>query len=230
MRTILLPALLLATWQTPSDRPLEVRLPITPAGFRAAVGMIFTMHRLIGGAEFDLGPGPVRVDALPSDRVLSLTRLSPQAALTALTNHYPGYDWEVTDGTIAIRPAASRRRPSFLDTRVARFEINDVTAREALVAVHRLFDATYPAPLSRPAPGGNQPSPARFGMDKTISVHLTQVTVGTVLTAIAKAHGAIWWSVTYRGPVHYESASITLTSFDKWSVAMEARPIELRSR
>jgi hypothetical protein len=40
MRTILLPALLLATWQAPSDRPVEVRLPITPAGFRAAVGMI----------------------------------------------------------------------------------------------------------------------------------------------------------------------------------------------
>jgi len=102
-----------------------------------------------------------------------------------------------------------------------------VPLRDALHAVHRLFDPGYnPPPLPpRALESLNGRDDLKAAVTKPINVSLRRVATWQILDAIALAHGNLSWIVKYRGvrPVS-ENSVIEMYSSDKWWVMATARP------
>jgi hypothetical protein len=161
-----------------------------------------------------------------------LTNLSLEAAADLMTQHDPSYSVRDDNGVIVIRPKVFvNNRDDFLNQPVKSCEMLDVDVVEALTMFHRYFDPTHRGlgGARRALEGNHRLKSARIqeiqgDLDRRFSVRLSNTTGRQILNEIVKAHGAIWWSVSYRGPApSYHSAMIRFNGFNNWSIGDAAR-------
>jgi hypothetical protein len=219
------------------QNPMLVDLPLTGAGWTAAVSRLSNeYHRPIG---IEISPGS-SLGPLKSwtDRQLDLTGLDMEGAIALLQEHDPSYTLLHEDGMMVIRPRGLiNSRDDFLNRRLARCDLDNVTIIEALTQIHRYFDPQHPAP-HRARSGVNSSrglsEERRAGLardlDKRFSVHLANASVRAVLDAVVQAHGGAGWVVGYRrNPAAYENVTIRFLGFDNWSIG-EGAHASSRSR
>jgi hypothetical protein len=112
------------------------------------------------------------------------------------------YEWREHEGVIHVRPKTAFADPRhFLNQRVAKFELKDAIPLHATFEVHRVYrkdceirHLIYTTKRDEFLSDG----PASLRMP--VSVSLTNVTVLGIMDAVIKAHGQLYWNVTYRLP------------------------------
>jgi hypothetical protein len=179
-------------------------LPATPhAGFDAFL-------KLLGAADVPYGvEGPAVEPAAPMidlarrrERVLLLGGHPLSDALDGLAEAVPPYRWFNAGGIVVVR--ASADGDGILDRRVARFNVSGVSPRTALDVLMAALDP----------PRGRGVGLAQSGSDavsgnRSVSVSLRDASVESVLTAIARSHGALSWTIRYdAAPASVDTASI----------------------
>jgi hypothetical protein len=183
--------------------------------------------------QFGLELQPSEASAGVSDSAASIdvSGLPATAAFAKVVEANGSYRWREVDGMILVRPIASTG-VEWLDQRIDNFEVHDVTAKDAVYSVHRVFDPAYKSPpTASQVLDRYREQPEKFAsVMKPVSVSLHQSAVWQVLDAIANAHGRLSWIVKYQGgKVAADRAIVELCSLDKWTIVTRARPIETRN-
>lgn len=175
------------------------------------------------GVRYGLEQAPLTANAALIDfgrapeRTIELSGMRLGDALDAIVREDPRYEWTESNGRILVRLAAGREA-SALDARVGRFTVNHASYSDALARLTAAIDPSRPAPALGHLTAGfslgdmsRTPPPPKA--EPRISLTLDGAPVVEILDAIARAHGALSWHVSYgRGPVDLDHASITLTS------------------
>jgi hypothetical protein len=150
-------------------------------------------------------PLPPGVRPVPrSPRKVTLSGMTVADALKLITEQAPPlrsstatesvrFGWREAGDMILVSQFVGR--PTFLDTVIDQFEVNDQTVRGAMLALHRRFDPDYPTSPVRGRRGGPPTIPAAF--ERTFSLSLQHVTTREVLSAIVRAAGDASWVVRY---------------------------------
>src|SRR5262249_55029904 len=132
----------------------------------------------------------------------SLRGLRVGEALDVLIALHPGYEWRSANGIVHVRPQAAFADPDhFLNQIAAPLELSDALPLHATFEVHRVFipDCVINHPiytddrdkfLESEEPAMRQPLTLSFGGGRVIDL----------LDAIIKAHGSLYWNVTYEVP------------------------------
>jgi hypothetical protein len=137
-------------------------------------------------------------------------------ALDALVKAVPQYRWTETDGVIVVR--ATQNGQSLLDRRIPRFTLANATPRIAIEAVIAAIDPARPRGqgiqgFGRPGTGAGT-APEKIG--RNVTLNLTNATVQTILSAVARANGAMTWTVQYdHMPASPETTTIALTEYSE---------------
>jgi len=154
------------------------------------------------GPAWDPNVPPIDLAQTREDSVqLSGRRLGE--ALDALVKAVPNYRWTEADGLIIVRATPSGQ--GVLDRQIARFTLTDASPRVAIEAIVAAIDPARPRGLGlqgfgRPGTGAGT-TPGKTG--RNVTLNLTNVTLQTVLSAIARANGAMTWTVQYdRAPAY----------------------------
>lgn len=192
---------------------LDIPAPVPVAYDAAAVAL------QASGVPFELegaAPHPDRplTDfAHPPQRGEFLTGLTVGDALDAIASAQPRFQWTETGGTIRAGFGADAQSP--LERRIARFEVRQASPHAAFETLAGLLFSdreTTPVIAATEQP----PSPLRERApppDRTITLALDTPSVRDVFRAIARAHGALSWSVRYDSePAMLERAIVTLVS------------------
>src|SRR5262249_11781640 len=206
------------TAQLASPRPPLAQRLIEPAAVRGRIPLGLEQLR----QSSDLAP-EVDPDAPPA------VGSGVRGVLDSLTQMDPRYEWGQDDGVYLVRPKLSALEASFLDTRVDRFFVRDVTVSEFVATIHRIFDTGYTPRIRQ------QPLVTQFGVErheqlqtalaKTISFSLTDSTVRHILNEFIRLRRDSFWRVDYRGvPAAYENSTISICGFDGWNITMSAHP------
>src|SRR5206468_12316419 len=122
--------------------------------------------------------------------------LDSLAAVNRVVASHPGYSWKSLTGVVSVRTADTPAVPSWLDTRIAQFDLKDRSLLEAQHSIYRLFDPKFrgaPMPRSMAAKLSLRP-----GALDPVSVSLRDVSVREILNAVVRQHGGIGWVVSYR--------------------------------
>jgi hypothetical protein len=162
----------------------------------------------------------------PPDRAIALDGFTVGEALDTIVREDPRYEWEEVEGRILVRAAAART-VGVLDARVPRFAVEDATYADALGALVRAILPDEPQPRTTRAGATLEAEPAverePAAEARRVTLNLQNVTVLEILEALARAHGALSWRVSYdafgMGPEH---ASIALSTVGT-SVAVLSR-------
>jgi|SRR5579862_6095930 len=177
------------------------------------------------GLEVQIPPGMV---VKPAKRI-DLSGLDLVGAVAKLSQVTPKYAWVNRNGVTEVR--STEVSGSFLSTIVPHFELQTTDLPSAIVTVHRLFDAGFPA--AKPiTPGGFSSDAGTTAgraaqlelLHRPITVSLTRATVADILDAIVVAHGEASWIVRYRqGPASYASAEIGFVLANGQQILYKAR-------
>ena len=192
------------------DYGLRYDLPLHPCLLPAIAQQIARSARVPMGLEKI--PQVCQLDgwapAQATDELV-LSGLTVGEALDRLVQLDPRYVWFESDGVIVIRPlAAWVDDDHFLHRSLPAFSVTDQQMHGALAAI---TNALGPHQLS-----AGQELPARTPEgDRRFTVELGATSVIESLDAVVRAHGAMWWMVTYcRPPARYEHATIYMHTFD----------------
>jgi hypothetical protein len=207
----------------PAASRLVVSVPVT------AIEMTGALHRLsrINGAQFGIELLQAAVDPAtqravqPGRNQYDLTGLPTNAVLDRLTRFLPDYTWSESRGVYHVRAQALQGRSNLaLDRIVPTFFGTFANVNEALAAVHRLFDPTFP-PRADAFPNAN--AETRAALTKVFSVSLTNVTVREILDEMAHQHGSLSWQAQYRDTAGgYPGMVLRFTGPPAWGVSMSA--------
>jgi hypothetical protein len=123
-------------------------------------------------------------------------------ALDAVIALYPGYEWRSVNGVIHVRPQqAFTDFNHFLNQAIGPLELTDALPLHATFEVHRVFvpDCIINHPiytdereafLEREEPAMRQPVTLSFKGGRVLDL----------LDTVIKAHGSLYWNVTYQVP------------------------------
>jgi len=186
----------------PEDRVVgpdaEIRLPSTTMALTESLTSIARASGVLIGFETVLDP----------DNVVS-TQFGWWArgrtvgeALDTLVMLHPAYEWRSINGVIHFRPkAAFADRNHFLNRTAGRIELEDALPLHATFEAHRVFipDCVVRHPIytdGRDAFLQNDVA----AMRKTVTLSFKGGTVIEFLDAVIRAHGSLFWNVTYVVP------------------------------
>jgi hypothetical protein len=204
-------------------------LSVFPSELELALQQLAIQTHLSFGLE--LQPSQASADIAETGASVNVSGLPAVEAFAKVVDAKGGYRWSEVDGMIVVRPKDSLGG-GWLDQRVGRFDAYELTAKDAVYRVHRLFDASYnPTPTSSAVLDRYRQQPAKYAsVMKPLNLSLHQATVWQILDAIANAHGGLSWIVRYQGgKVAADHAIVELFSLDKWTIVTRARPIETRN-
>jgi hypothetical protein len=177
----------------------ELRLPGNTQALAETLASIAKASGILIGFETMLDHGPA---SATSQFGRSLRGMRVGDALDTLIALHPGYAWRNVNGVIHVRPqAAFNDSNHFLNEMAAPLELIDALPLHATFEVHRVFipDCVINHPiytdqrdkiLERELPAMRQPLTLSFGGGRVIDL----------LDAIIKAHGSLYWNVTYEVP------------------------------
>ena len=209
---VILSALVVAalTAQAPADVPpenrvlgsdAELRLPGNTHALAETLASIAKASGVLIGFETMLDAGPQSAGRTRFGRSLRGMRVGE--ALDTLIALHPGYEWRSANGIIHVRPQAAFADPNhFLNEMAAPLELTDALPLHATFAVHRVFipDCVVERHpiytderdkyLENEPPAMRQPLTLSFGGGRVIDL----------LDAVIKAHGSLYWNVTYQVP------------------------------
>ena len=196
---------------------IAVGVPLAPCAVPAVVTRIARAMRVPLGLE----PVPeLCVAAKPArEQVeeLALTGLSVRAALDRLVELDPRYQWLEADGVLVMRPlAAWNDRDHFLHRTLPSFRVRNQNVGGALDA---LMTALGPYRFG----GGQQMASRTAEGDQHFSISLGATSILEAFNAVARTHGALWWTVRYcQLQARYEFATLYLNTFDGSSLGSHA--------
>jgi hypothetical protein len=206
---------------------IALELPTNDATAFSTATSVLNAAGVRSGAE---GPAldlsvPLVDFAKPAESAVTLTGLTLGDALDTIARHCPRLRWSEQDGLIVVRMS---NRDSFLDRPVRRFALTDAPPRAALEALIRVLapsrvSADGVAGVAATSATVEAQLPPREGRD--VSLALTDVTVLEALNAVARANGALTWSVRYaRAPASIATATILLTESRRQAIAGPPEP------
>jgi hypothetical protein len=187
----------------PEDRILgagaEMRLPANPDALAESLASIARASGVLIGFETVLNVGP-RTRGTRFGR--SLQGKTVGEALDALIAVHRGYAWRSVNGVIHVRPQqAFDDFNHFLNQAVGPVELTDALPLHATFEVHRIFvpDCVVNHPIYTEEREAflEKEDPA---MRQTVTLSFAGGTVLNLLDAVIKAHGSLYWSVTYDVP------------------------------
>ena len=204
-----------------------LRLPITEAGLKATLLKLSATTRTPLGLELTPQASPRFGDVPPrlgaAGAIKDLTGLSMGDALAAIVTHAPDYTWSLERGLAQFRPTHFHGNARVaLSRRLDRTQISAAEVTDILVAVHRVFDTSYPN-RSRPSA---RPARVRGFIERPIVLLAPAgTTVRTVLNDVVRQHGAMSWVAEYRDrPGTYGGLELSFYGFDNWSTVTIAKP------
>jgi len=208
----------------PAPRAADTMVPGAPASIGLDLpASVFSAHAAFrqvleaAGVRYGL-EGPAWDPAKPPiDFARTRENTEPLAgrrlgeALNAIVKVAPQFRWAEIDGVIVVRSTPPGQ--SILDLQIPRFTVTNAPPRPALDAVIAVLDPARPrgaGTLGFGRPGsGAAGGPEKIGRNVTLT--LTNTTIQTILTAIARSNGEMSWTVQYdRAPASIETATITL--------------------
>jgi hypothetical protein len=204
---VLLPALALVSLAgqdvPPEDRVLgpdvEIRLPSNTRALTESLASIARASGVLIGFE----------TVLDTDEGLARTQFgwSPRGqrvgeALDSVVALHPAYGWRSVKGVIHVRPRAAFADPNHFLTRTARhIEFEDTLPLHATFEAHRLFipDCVVRHPIYTDQRDEFLKNEHR-AMRQPVTLSFKGGTVLDLLDAVIKAHGSLYWNVTYQVP------------------------------
>jgi hypothetical protein len=131
------------------------------------------------------GPAPRRAE---SSGEFTATGKSLKEVLDILTARDSRYEWRVVNGVVVIRPAAAwADAGDLLFSLVSNVELQDATMTEALRKVMSAL-------------GGLDSRFSTFPDSRSVSLSVPHGTVLELLTALARAHGSLFWTIEDAAP------------------------------
>jgi hypothetical protein len=154
-------------------------LVLTAMGGSAARDLAAATQLPMGMAILS-GPAPRRVSSPGEFKATGKTLKEVLDILVARDNRY---EWRVVDGVVVIRPAAAwGDAGDVLFSLVSNVELQDATMTEALRKIMSALD-------------GLDPRFSTFPDSRSVSLSVPQGTALELLTALAKAHGSLVWTI-----------------------------------
>ncbi len=192
------------------EEDIRVRLPLLPCTVPQVAIRIAESLPVPLGLELVPEPCGERGEEAPDrqDEVV-LTGMSVSRAFDRLVELDDRYVWSETDGVLVLRPGITWfDSNNFLNRKIPGFKVREGRIWAAMAAVHSALDGIRgPADEVWPArtPQGN----------RLFSIFMGPTTVVDALNAVARAHGALRWTVEYCKPqARYEYAMVRLATFD----------------
>jgi len=187
----------------PEDRLLgagaEIRLPASTDALAESLASIARTSGVLIGFETKLDVGSrARKTRFGS----SLRGKKVSEALDELMAIHKDYEWRSFNGVIHVRPqAAFAQADHFLNQVIAPLELTDALPLHATFEVHRVFvpDCVVNHPIytdQRDAFLATE----HAAMRQPVTLSFSGGTVLDLLDAVIKAHGALYWNVTYQVP------------------------------
>jgi hypothetical protein len=187
----------------PSDLTVRGLKPCTVPG---AVTMIARAVNGLSGVEYLPEPclweKPYTVEMAP----VSLQGRTVREALDILVGLDSRYNWTETEGVIVTRPSSAwTDRYNFVNGNVGNFRLENSNVHGAIAALQALLSPPK-GPLTPPEPRTDEGA-------KTFSVNAENVTVLQLLNSLVRAHGRMYWQVTYcKDQARAENAQIQLAN------------------
>jgi len=187
----------------PEDRVLgtraEMRLPASTNALAETLASVARDSGVLIGFETKLDVGS---RARGSKIGRSLRGKTVGEALDALMEIYKGYEWRSVNGVIHVRPQqAFGDFNHFLNQAIGPLELTDALPLHATFEVHRVFvpDCVITHPIYTDQRDGflETEEPA---MRQPLTLSFNGGTVLDLLDAVIKAHGSLYWNVTYQVP------------------------------
>ncbi len=123
-------------------------------------------------------------------------------ALDDLVAMHPGYEWRSVNGVIHVRPlSAFANFNHFLNQAIGPLELTDALPLHATFEVHRVFIPD--CVLSHPIYTDQRDAFLKtedLAMRQPVTLSFKGGTVLELLDAVIKAHGSLYWNVTYDVP------------------------------
>ena len=187
----------------PEDRVLgpdaEMRLPTSAEALAQTLRSIAHASGVLIGFETMLAP---EEGTSGTEFGWWLRGKTVREALDSLIALHPGYEWRSVNGVIHVRPeSAFTNRDHFLNHAAGPLAMKDALPLQATFAVHRVF---VPAcvirhPIytdQRDEFLKNEPE----AMRTPVTFSFKGGTVLDLLDAVVRAHGSLYWNVTYHVP------------------------------
>lgn len=192
------------TWKDKNTPPFKVLTPLNEASMASAFRSWSGISKTPIGLECrfpDVKRHYVRGHGTISC-FLDLTDMNIIDSIKKMMEYFPDYRIQFDeDGMVIIRPVKRTQ----LDRVVDKFVLTDSSTIKALEEVRRIFEPDYVTPdypIDPPQSGeseyskmGREAFNKRF--EKKITVNLSNVSLETILTTIAKCYGDASWSVEY---------------------------------
>jgi hypothetical protein len=213
-RSALLPVLLAAVALTslgaqgkevvpPEDRVLgpdvEIRLPSNTRALAESLASIARASGVLIGFE----------TVLDTDEGFTTTEYgwSPRGqtvgtALDTVVSLHSAYEWRSVNGVIHVRPRNAFADPNhFLNRMVGNIELKDALPLHATFEAHRVFvpDCVVRHPIYTEERDEFLKNEGR-AMRQRVTLSFKGGTFIELLDAVVKAHGSLYWNVTYRVP------------------------------
>jgi hypothetical protein len=189
-----------------------IATPLTPYSLQTGIAQLAWTARVPIGFE---APLDQPWQPAPGARALAVAGLTIEEVLDAITTQEPRYRWSEDDGVIHLRPGVAFEDPrNVVNRRIDSFTMDNTTLPRAL----REVQLTLHPEWRQSGIVGSGPAPTALGV-KVFTVEVEHTTVGGVLDAIVKAHGAASWSVTYdRDSNERVVSKISFHTFDGWGI------------
>ncbi len=177
----------------------EVRAPFTAENIASALASLAESTGVLLGFETVMEDDPY---IGPDQFAWSLRGGTLQQVLDHIVTLDSRYEWRERNGVIHVRPKeAFDDARHFLNRRIPHFELKDALPLHATFELHRLFrgECQIGHPIydkRREQFLSQQPT----AMRKPVSVALDDASVLDIMDAVIKAHGRLYWNVTYRVP------------------------------
>jgi len=208
----------------PPSSQLRLTLPLGPLSVETFLREASAVAHVAIGLEtippIQLPPHVVFHPSRPMQMV-PMGGKSMHGVIEALIEADRRYECHDLGSMLEIAPTTQRNDPMDpLNRRVAEFALENKSVAEALDAVRRIFEPTYPGSVGTASSGPPPPDVAQTQeqQQRLFSVHVQRVTVREVLNAIVQAHGELSWIVRYkRAPVSEQTMLLQFEGFAGWS-------------
>jgi hypothetical protein len=187
----------------PEDRVLgpdvEIRLPSNTSALAESLASIARASGVLIGFEtvLDTDEGFTRTTSGWSPRGQRVGE-----ALDSLVALHPAYEWRTVKGVIHVRPRAAVADPNhFLNRTAGHIQLEDALPLHATFEAHRVFipDCVVRHPIYTDQ-RDEFLKDAHRAMRQHVTLSFKGGTVLELLDAVIKAHGSLYWNVTYRVP------------------------------
>src|SRR5262245_10244471 len=189
---------------SPDDRVLgdgaEISLPPNTRGLAASLASIARASGVLIGFETVLDADEGVAGTWSGVWAVRGQRVGD--ALDRLVGLHTAYEWRSTNGVIHVRPRSAFADPKhFLNQLAGRVELKDALPLHATFQAHRVFipDCVVRHPIYTDARDEFLQNEDR-AMRQPVTLSFNGGTVIDLLDAVIKAHGSLYWNVTYHVP------------------------------